>query len=1065
MARPALPPEPTINENAVLDCEDAPTGYRVLVRVRPLLRFADSPNEPVAVKVTDSQRLRVTSKAGNEADIMELKVDRAFGPESSQVDVFKSVRDVVQSALQGQCGTVLAYGQTGSGKTYTMTGEAAAVANDGGDEELRLRLQDTHRGLIPRAMELLFRRNAEATSTVWSVKLSFMEIYNERVYDLLKPAESRAAPPKPTGSWRGSVPQKDPMLAAKAGSATLDVLETRDGSVSVPGLTMVEVRNLQQALEVLRIGTTNRTMGDNGVNPTSSRSHAIFQVLLEQRRRKTGTPSVSKLSLVDLAGSEKIRNNAVVSKTIMDELTAINTSLSALGQCISALVSTKRTHVPCRDSKLTRLLQDSFRGRALTVMCVCVSPTASSLEETLSSLKFADRAKRAVLDRRPPPSQAAAAVAAVSEQQVEELRVRMEELTHELHSEKEARLRLEEKLQSHAEAVKLRMLADDSESSKSDSPRKLRPPQGGPLRRTGRGGCRTRGDAGDRGGSPSFGDDQSSQCSDLDSYGDLDNRSLAASFTGSSVISASSSRPFGEDGHLGLGSIDDGSTGTSTNGSHVLDIVSRLHELTQQNNSLKTRLDVLEGTVASTVATTTPAEASKAHRGKERQLDDATSLPRGANPGLDVLKGAAEETSEPMKPLPIETRSLAEERKARALSAEARAAAESRLPLENSTQLLPSQSTLLAADEHLSAESPSPSLPITPRKYGKRADGWRNMGQRARELPAAAVSALQGSLWSSTDSLSPDYCTGGGSLSSAQPGPQSPLESSPLWTPSPTLERARAALGSGSDLRLPPSTAETLSANVPGLGGFQASPDAPGFSGEGLGHDSFGSGLGLHSASSGGAVGSEAAVEMGCSSPSSPLRRLAASHRSRLAAQGGPRTAAHSALAAEDAPETELLPREEPTALAMSFDRRPAAGSSSKGASGAATSRGFAAALAAANADLDAAEASSTAWLRQRLAGRDGADKGVAKFGRGDGVPAAAGADGVSGLNAGTQASRASPGLERDPSYYYIGSDVDSASGALPLDDFGGRAAPPGRPGGRLSGSGAKSPGFAAPRR
>ncbi|CAE7350543.1 KIN4A, partial [Symbiodinium pilosum] len=252
----------------------------------------------------------------------------------------------------------------------------------------------------------------------------------------------------------------------------LEILEGRGGSVVVPGLTVVKVSNLEQALEVLRIGTLSRTSGDNGFNASSSRSHAIFQVMLEQKQKPSPLSRpvarrVAKLNLVDLAGSEKLKPESTPVGTTLQELTCINLSLSTLGKCVSAIVRQKRTHVPYRDSKLTRLLQDALSGQSLAAMIVCISPLMSSLEETLSSLKFADRAKQAVPGKMEVMSRDqskrgcsvaeafahlavawADLLAAYMQVPKKELQARVQELSVELQNERSQRQRLELLLQS-----------------------------------------------------------------------------------------------------------------------------------------------------------------------------------------------------------------------------------------------------------------------------------------------------------------------------------------------------------------------------------------------------------------------------------------------------------------------------------------------------------------------------------------------------------------------------------------------------------------------------------------
>lgn len=382
------------------------------------------------VQVLSKSRLRVQRL---DQEPVELQLDHVLDSPSSQEDAFSTVRSIVTRVLEGANGTILAYGQTGSGKTYTMTGEASPSA----------------RGLIPRTLEQIFRGlESDPSRRETTIQVSFLEIYAERVFDLL------------TGPRPKNVEEGFSVRANAHGNAArhplaggLEIMEGRGGAVLVPGLTVVKVSNLEQALEVLRIGTLSRTSGDNGFNSSSSRSHAIFQVLVEPSasRRAANDRRSSKLNLVDLAGSEKLKPESTPAGASLQELTCINLSLSTLGKCISAIVCQRRTHVPYRDSKLTRLLQDALSGQSLAAMIICISPLMSSLEETLSSLKFADRAKQAVLDHLPgsaSPSPAAASTASslAMARRVEELQSRVQELSAELQKERSERLRLEQLL-------------------------------------------------------------------------------------------------------------------------------------------------------------------------------------------------------------------------------------------------------------------------------------------------------------------------------------------------------------------------------------------------------------------------------------------------------------------------------------------------------------------------------------------------------------------------------------------------------------------------------------------
>jgi len=438
------------------------SGYRVFVRVRTSPK--SQAREPHAVEVVGTDGLRV--ERGASSPDLELRFDGVLGSQAGQADVFDSLRGAVATVLEGRSCTVLAYGQTGSGKTHTIVGQ---VTEEGDQSEA---IKGPQRGLISRALEQLFewispqdghrgaraltpgRRRFGERPKGWRVYLSFLEIYNERVYDLLAGASGNltrgGSSMAGLRTARGEFGRQGNFSRRGDSAPHLDVREDRAGGVIVPGATIVEVTAVEQALEVLRIGTACRTVGHNGVNATSSRSHAVFQVRLKQIVDPPGGHSqpveqVSKLNLVDLAGSEKMQYNSATSGVMLQELTCINLSLSAIGQCIAALVNKKRTHVPYRDSKLTRLLQDSLRGDCMCIMWICISPTQSSMEETLSSLKFADRAKRAVLERpKPIPAQASLPKGTDSSQRtIDELLSKMQELHEELHEERLARAKLE----------------------------------------------------------------------------------------------------------------------------------------------------------------------------------------------------------------------------------------------------------------------------------------------------------------------------------------------------------------------------------------------------------------------------------------------------------------------------------------------------------------------------------------------------------------------------------------------------------------------------------------------
>ena len=313
---------------------------------------------------------------------VEVQLDRAFGPGALQEDVYASVvEDPVRGVTQGYNATVFAYGQTGTGKTYTMFGEGFTAADEAAPAGAAG--PDNGRGMIQRAAADLFSyvEQKEREGLQMNVTCSYLEIYNERIHDLLEPykvAEKQAS-------------TNDPYMihARKAG------LEIRDDGrgVHVPGLTTVEVPSLSAVQSVLLKGNRHREVKWTEMNEASSRSHSLLQIVLKQQTGpEAKTYLTSKLNLVDLAGSERFPDEEIDNCRIA-ELTSINTSLSALATVVASLADRGKAHIPYRDSKLTHLLHDSLGGNCWTTFIATVSPVESAIDETISTLKFIDRAK------------------------------------------------------------------------------------------------------------------------------------------------------------------------------------------------------------------------------------------------------------------------------------------------------------------------------------------------------------------------------------------------------------------------------------------------------------------------------------------------------------------------------------------------------------------------------------------------------------------------------------------------------------------------------------------------
>lgn len=286
-------------------------------------------------------------------EVLTFSFDYVFGENSAQRQVYEvTARDTVLDMLDGYNGTIFAYGQTGAGKTFTMTSNL-----DGAPET---------RGIIPRACSQLFSHIEQDNSgTEFTIKCSFLEIYRETLRDLL-----------------------DPKSTTK-----LKIRETPTKGVWVEGLTEAFVSSQQDIFALLRLGEQSRTTAATNMNSVSSRSHSLFVITLVQKL-KDGSTKLSRLNLADLAGSEKVGKTGATGETL-EEAKKINQSLSALGNCIVALTKApeKRKHVPYRDSKLTFILRESLGGNSKTTLMIACSPHLYNLEETLSTLRFGQRAK------------------------------------------------------------------------------------------------------------------------------------------------------------------------------------------------------------------------------------------------------------------------------------------------------------------------------------------------------------------------------------------------------------------------------------------------------------------------------------------------------------------------------------------------------------------------------------------------------------------------------------------------------------------------------------------------
>ncbi|XP_008069531.1 chromosome-associated kinesin KIF4A [Carlito syrichta] len=326
---------------------------RVALRCRPLVPKEISegcqmclsfvPGEPQVVVGTDKS----------------FTYDFVFDSSTEQEEVFNTaVAPLIKGVFKGYNATVLAYGQTGSGKTYSMGGAYTAEHEN-----------EPTVGVIPRVIQMLFKEINTKNDFEFTLKVSYLEIYNEEILDLLCSSREKA-------------PQ-------------IHIREDPKEGIKIVGLTEKTVLVALDTFSCLEQGNNCRTVASTAMNSQSSRSHAIFTISIEQRKKNDKNSSFrSKLHLVDLAGSERQKKTKAEGDRLKEGIN-INRGLLCLGNVISALGDDKKGgFVPYRDSKLTRLLQDSLGGNSHTLMIACVSPADSNLEETLNTLRYADRARK-----------------------------------------------------------------------------------------------------------------------------------------------------------------------------------------------------------------------------------------------------------------------------------------------------------------------------------------------------------------------------------------------------------------------------------------------------------------------------------------------------------------------------------------------------------------------------------------------------------------------------------------------------------------------------------------------
>lgn len=323
------------------------SNIKVIARFRPPnnVEIGHDPGSIVEFLSEDSCQIETKDFSGT------FTFDQVFDTDSQQEQVFEySLRQTVDDLMKGYNGTVLAYGQSGSGKSYTMMG--SSIDNP------------QYRGAIPRIVDKIFNMILHSSTDIeYTVRVSYMEIYMEKIKDLLKPENDN-----------------------------LPIHEDKARGVYVKGLTEEYVSSASEVYKVMKQGGGVRAVAATNMNQESSRSHSIFAIVVTQKNTVSGAQKSGQLFLVDLAGSEKVGKTGATGQTL-EEAKKINKSLSALGMVINSLTDGKSTHIPYRDSKLTRILQESLGGNSRTSLIVNCSPSSFNDVETLSTLRFGMRAK------------------------------------------------------------------------------------------------------------------------------------------------------------------------------------------------------------------------------------------------------------------------------------------------------------------------------------------------------------------------------------------------------------------------------------------------------------------------------------------------------------------------------------------------------------------------------------------------------------------------------------------------------------------------------------------------
>ncbi|GLJ16488.1 hypothetical protein SUGI_0281410 [Cryptomeria japonica] len=400
----------------------------VLVRVRPLDKQEVSKGSACTIKGNTIVLTPQSSK---------FDFDRVFGEDSKTSEIYEAhTKEIVAAAVQGFNGTVFAYGQTSSGKTHTMRGSPAEL------------------GVIPLAVQDVFRNIMEAEDREFLLRMSYMEIYNEEINDLLAPEHRK-----------------------------LQIHESLERGIFVAGLREEIVGSPEQVLQLMDFGESHRHIGETNMNVYSSRSHTIFRMVIESRDKNEDDSAdtscdavrVSVLNLVDLAGSERVAKTGAEGARLK-EGSHINKSLMTLGTVINKLsegVEIQGGHVPYRDSKLTRILQPALGGNAKTAIICNITPALIHVDETKGTLQFASRALRVTNCAKVNEVLTDAALLKRQKKEIEDLRAKLQGSHSEHMSEEILNLR-NTLLQSELERERIALELQEEKRVQAERERQLK---------------------------------------------------------------------------------------------------------------------------------------------------------------------------------------------------------------------------------------------------------------------------------------------------------------------------------------------------------------------------------------------------------------------------------------------------------------------------------------------------------------------------------------------------------------------------------------------------------------